>query len=269
MKEIVAVIKEQFQHLGMILRMSRYEDKAAYQSHYLGLAWQILNPAIQVGIYYLVFGIGVNQGKEISGVPFIVWMLIGITVWFYVNASILGASNSIHRQVGMVAKMKFPVSVLPTINIVSNLSTYFPMIGIVIITLLVFGIWPSLFWLQYFYYFICMIALLFAFGLLNATITVLIRDYQIFLQSVLRLLFYVSGPIWDIQNRSLPGPLVKILQLNPVYYIIEGFRDTFIGRAWFWEHGTQAIVFWGMVFILLILGSHLHMKFRSKFVDYI
>jgi len=268
-KEIVAVIKEQFQHMGMIFRMSRYEDKATYQSHYLGLAWQILNPAIQVGIYYLVFGVGVNQGREISGVPFIVWMLIGITVWFYVNSSILGASNSIHRQVGMVAKMKFPVSVLPTINIVSNLSSYFPMLAIVVITVLSFGGMPSLYWLQYIYYFFCMFVFLFAFGLLNATITVLIRDYHIFLQSVLRLLFYVSGPIWDIQNRNLPPTLVKILRINPVYYIIEGFRDTFLNRAWFWEKATYGFVFWGMVLILLILGSHLHMKFRAKFVDYI
>lgn len=269
MKEIVAVIKEQFQHMGMIFRMSRYEDKATYQSHYLGLAWQILNPAIQVGIYYLVFGVGVNQGREISGVPFIVWMLIGITVWFYVNSSILGASNSIHRQVGMVAKMKFPVSVLPTINIVSNLSSYFPMLAIVVITVLSFGGMPSLYWLQYIYYFFCMFVFLFAFGLLNATITVLIRDYHIFLQSVLRLLFYVSGPIWDIQNRNLPPTLVKILRINPVYYIIEGFRDTFLNRAWFLEKATYGFVFWGMVLILLILGSHLHMKFRAKFVDYI
>ncbi|MHC5268039.1 ABC transporter permease [Enterococcus sp. LJL98] len=269
MKEIVMIFKEQFQSIGMIFRMSRYEDKATYQSHYLGLAWQILNPAIQVGIYYLVFGLGMNQGKEIEGVPYIVWMLIGITAWFYISSSILGASNSIHRQVGMVAKMKFPVSVLPTINIVSNLSSYFPMVGIVVFTLLALGGSPSIYWLQYFYYFFCMFLFLFAFGVLNATITVLIRDYHIFLQSVLRLLFYVSGPIWDIQNRSLPVWMVKILKLNPIYYIIEGFRDAFLGRAWFWEKTTYGLIFWGMVLILMILGTHLHMKFRAKFVDYI
>ena len=92
MKEIWLIIKEQFQHLGMIFRMSRYEDKATYQSHYLGLAWQILNPAIQVGIYYLVFGVGMNGNRKIDGVSFFVWMLMGITAWFYTNASILGAS---------------------------------------------------------------------------------------------------------------------------------------------------------------------------------
>lgn len=269
MKEIVAVIKEQFLHIGMIFRMSRYEDKATYQSHYLGLAWQILNPAIQVGIYYLVFGIGVNGSREISGVPFFVWMLTGIIAWFYMNTSVLGASNSIHRQVGMVAKMKFPVSVLPTINIVSNLSSYFPMIGILLVTLFISGVTPSIYWIQYIYYFFCMIIFMFAFGLLNATITVLIRDYHIFLQSILRLLFYVSGPIWDIDNKNLPDGLVNVLKLNPFYYIIEGFRDTFLSRGWFWEKGTYGLIFWCMVLILLILGSHLHMKFRARFVDYI
>jgi len=223
-KEIIAVLKEQIQHSGMIFRMSRYEDKATYQSHYLGLAWQILNPAIQIGIYYLVFGLGVNNNRQVDGFPFIIWMLVGITAWFYISSSVLGASNSIHRQVGMVAKMKFPVSILPTINIVSNLSSYIPMVAIVVGSLLFTGNTPTIYWLQYFYYFFCMVSFLFAYGVLNATITVLVRDYHIFLQSVLRLLFYVSGPIWDINNRNMPVWLVKILRLNPFYYIIEGFN---------------------------------------------
>ncbi|MFR1798840.1 MAG: ABC transporter permease [Enterococcus casseliflavus] len=269
MKEIIAVLKEQIQHSGMILRMSRYEDKATYQSHYLGLAWQILNPAIQIGIYYLVFGLGVNNNRQVDGFPFIIWMLVGITAWFYISSSVLGASNSIHRQVGMVAKMKFPVSILPTINIVSNLSSYIPMVAIVVGSLLFTGNTPTVYWLQYFYYFFCMVSFLFAYGVLNATITVLVRDYHIFLQSVLRLLFYVSGPIWDINNRNMPVWLVKILRLNPFYYIIEGFRDSLLSRAWVWEKTTYTLIFWCLTLMLLILGSHLHMKFRARFVDYI
>ena len=197
MKEIAAVIKEQFNHAGIIFRMSRYEDKATYQSHYLGLAWQILNPAIQIGIYYLVFGLGVNGNRKVDGVPFIIWMLIGITAWFYI-----------------------------------------PMVAIVIGSLLWAGVTPSVYWLQFIYYFIAMVIFLFAFGLLNATITVLIRDYHIFLQSVLRLLFYVSGPIWDINNRNMPEWLIKLLRLNPFYYLIEGFRDAFFSRGWVWEKTT-------------------------------
>lgn len=267
MSEIWIIIKEQLVNIRTIFRLSRYEEKATYQSHYLGLLWQVLNPVIQVGIYYLVFGLGVNGGRKIDGVPFIAWMLIGITAWFFINSSLLGASNSIYKQVNVVSKMKFPVSILPTTNMVSNLSSYFPMVILAVLVSVVFGISPSIYWIQYIYYFFAMFVFLFAFGILNSTITVLIRDYHIMLQSILRLLFYVSGPIWDIQNRNLPSVLVKILKLNPFYYIIEGFRDTFLSRQWFWEKGTYGLVFWGCTLILLIVGSHLHFKFRSKFVD--
>lgn len=267
MSEVWLIIKEQLVNIRTIFRLSSYEEKATYQSHYLGLAWQILNPAIQVGIYYLVFGLGVNGGRKIDGVPFFAWMMIGITVWFFINSSMLGGSNSIYRQVNIVSKMKFPMSILPTTNMVSNLTSFWPMMGITILFLFVFGKMPTVYWLQFIYYFFAMIVLLFAFGVLNSTITVLIRDYHIMLQSVLRLLFYVSGPIWNIENRNLPIWLVKILKLNPFYYLIDGFRDTFLSKRWFWEKGTYGLIFWGITLIILILGSHLHLKFRNKFVD--
>ena len=93
MNDVKLVLKEQFENFGIIRRISKYEEKATYQSHYLGLVWQFLNPAIQVGIYYLVFGLGLHQGRQVDGVPFIIWMLIGIIAWFFINSSILGSSN--------------------------------------------------------------------------------------------------------------------------------------------------------------------------------
>lgn len=269
MKNVIMIIKEQIDNFGIITRVSKYEERATYQSHYLGLMWQFLNPLIQIGIYYLVFGLGVNGGRNVDGVPFIVWMLIGIIAWFFINTSLLGGSNSIYQKVAMVSKMKFPVSILPSINIISNLVSYGWMMGILLIVMLGFGIYPTIYWVQYFYYFICMIALLFAMGILNSTITVLVRDYHIMLQSVLRLLFYVSGPIWDIQSINFPIVFVKILQLNPVYYIITGFRESFLSQGWFWEKPTLALIFWGMILTILIIGTHIHMKFRARFVDFI
>ena len=269
MKEMFIVIKEQVLNLRIIAQMSRYEEKATYQNHYLGLIWQILNPLIQIIIYYLVFGLGVNDGRKINGVPYIVWMLIGITTWFFINSSILGASNSIFKNVGLVSKMKFPVSILPSISIVSNLTNYLWMTIVAVVALFGFGFRPTVYWFQLFYYLAAMIIFLFAFGILNATLTTLVRDYHIMLQSILRVVFFVSGPIWDIENKNLPVGLVKLLKLNPIYYLIEGFRDSYLSREWFWQKGNYTIIFWLMVTILLLIGSHVHLKFRAKFVDYI
>lgn len=271
MNDVKTVITEQFKNFGIISRISKYEEKATYQSHYLGLVWQFLNPAIQIGIYYLVFGLGVRNGQKVHGVPFIIWMLVGIIAWFFINSSILGGSNSIYKQVGMVSKMKFPVSILPTVNMTSNFVSYKWMMALLLAAMFGFGIYPNIYWLQYFYYFFCMIAFLFAFGILNSTITVLVRDYHIMLQSILRLLFYLSGPIWDFKDMfkgTSHAWFIKLLELNPIYYIINGFRDSLLYHVWFWEKGTQTIFFWLVVGVLLIVGSHIHMKFRARFVDF-
>ncbi len=86
--------------------------------------------------------------------------------------------------------MNFPISSLPSVVIASNLFSYFVMMAIYIIVLLSNGLFPTLHWLQYIYYLFCMISFMFAFGLFNSTISVLIRDYQFLLQAVTRLLFF-------------------------------------------------------------------------------
>lgn len=269
MKEVRIIIKEQFSNFNIIYRMSRYEEKATYQNNYLGLLWQILNPLIQIGIYYLVFGLGFSGGGDVQGVPYLLWMIIGVTTWFFMSPSILQGSNSIYKQLGLVSKMKFPVSILPSITITSQLTNYFWSTVVVIIGLIAGGITPTLYWLQYIYYFFAMIVFLYAFSIFNATITTLIRDYHIMLQSIFRLLFYISGAIWNFETKNIPDGLVKLLEINPLYYIINGFRDTFLSREWFWQRGSYGLIFWCTTLIFLIVGSHIHLKFRTKFVDYI
>lgn len=267
--EVGMILKEQITNMRFIRRMSKYEERATYQSHYLGLLWQILNPLIQVGTYYLIFGLGLRGGRDVEGVPYIVWMLLGLIPWFYMSQTYTSASRSIYRQVNLASKMKFPVSVLPMINLVSNLTNFFPMILVVIATLLFKGFMPTLFWFQFFYYFFCMLVFLFAVSIFNATITTVIRDYQIILQSTMRLLFYLSGTIWNFETANLPQWVVRILKLNPFFYITSGFRDTFLSKDWFWNKMNYTLIFWVLTIIILIIGSHIHLKFRSKFVDYL
>ncbi|MCY9806783.1 ABC transporter permease [Lentilactobacillus senioris] len=269
MKEVYTLIKEQFDNIGIIGRIARYEDKAEYQSHYLGLVWEYLYPLIQIAIYWLVFGVGLKHGNATDGVSYLAWMVIGYTPWFYMNRATLDASKSIYQRVGMVSKMKFPVSVLPSIKIIGNLSSFWTMMTFSIVVGLLYGVHPTIYWVQWIYYFVAMIAWLIAFGIFNSTISVLVRDYHILLQSLMRMLFYMSGVLFNFQTDAFPAPFVRILELNPFFYIISGFRQSMVGHTGFWQQTTLNLVFWGMVLFFLLVGSHLHYKFRSKFVDLI
>lgn len=205
MNALVRIVKEQVTSFPLILRLASYETKSQYQMNYLGVLWQFLNPLIQMLAYWFVFGMGIRNSKPIitgiGEVPFIVWMLAGLIPWFFISPTILDGSNSVFKRINMVAKMNFPISSLPSVVIASNLFSYFVMMGVYVIVLLASGIYPSLHWIQYIYYLICMIVFMFSFSLFNSTISVLVRDYQFLLQAVTRLLFFLLPIFWNISEQ--------------------------------------------------------------------
>lgn len=275
MNALVKILKEQVTSFPLILRLAAYETKSKYQMNYLGVLWQFLNPLIQMLAYWFVFGIGIRKSSEmitgVGEVPFIIWMLAGLIPWFFISPTILDGSNSVYKRINMVAKMNFPISSLPSVAIAANLFSYFVMMAIYVIVLLAFGIYPNLQWLEYIYYLFCMIVFMFAFSLFNSTISVLVRDYQFLLQSVTRLLFFLLPIFWDISTQlgDKHPELLNVIKLNPLFYIIDGFRNSFFDGSWFFEDITYTLYFWAFTLLLLTVGSVLHMKFRDRFVDFL
>lgn len=216
MNALVRIVKEQVTSFPLILRLASYETKSQYQMNYLGVLWQFLNPLIQMLAYWFVFGMGIRNSKPvitgIGEVPFIVWMLAGLIPWFFISPTILDGSNSVFKRINMVAKMNFPISSLPSVVIASNLFSYFVMMGVYVIVLLASGVYPSLHWIQYIYYLICMIVFMFSFSLFNSTISVLVRDYQFLLQAVTRLLFFLLPIFWNI-SEQISGKITRIFCL--------------------------------------------------------
>ncbi|MBH0230734.1 ABC transporter permease [Halobacillus yeomjeoni] len=267
MTPVLRIFKEQIFHLPLILRLAIYEIKGKYQMHYLGVLWQLINPLIQVCVYWFVFGFGLRQAGEVGDTPFIVYLLLGLVPWFFISPTVIQGSNSVYSKVNLVSKMKFPVSVLPSITIFGNMFNFLIMLGLLTIVLGFYGINGGLFLLQLPYYLFCLFAFLFAFTLLSSTISTIIRDYQIMIQSLMRMLFFLTPIFWSMDMFS--ETIQTVIKLNPFAYIINGFRETFIGQAWFFDDWRYMLYFWSLTLLLLFIGSLLHENFKNKFVDYL
>lgn len=272
MKETWLVLKEQLTNLNIINRLAKYDEKSTFQAHMLGNIWQILDPLINICIYWVVFGIILYGNKPMDGHPYISWLLPGYIAWQFMRQEVLGASKSMVNRVQMVSKMQFPVSTIPSMTLANHLINYWWMLGITVLIELKYGVYPAASWLQFFYYFLCMIAFLYSAGLITSTFTVVVRDFHTLLNSVMQLMFWVSGTIFNMNANSvmLTHPVImKIIQINPFYYIINGMRQAFLGTGWFWQDPKSMVIFWSIIGLFLLIGSHVHLKFRSRFIDYI
>lgn len=277
MSKVITILKEIFGNLTLIWTVARYNNKATFQGHYFGLAWEVLNPMIQIALNWFVFSairnrtplyFGRGEGVE---VPFLAWMLIGMSAWLLMNRATLTASKSVQSKIKLVSKMQFPISVLPAMDIAGKITAYFITLGIVIIILLFNGVTPTIFWFQAIYYIFAMYIFIYFLGLLTSTITILFKDFQQILAPIVRLLFWFSGVVWNLQEMvrsgALPASIVRATDLNPFSYIITGFRHSFLSGYFFWEHWETTLFFWLLVFAIALVGSHLHLKLRNKFID--
>ncbi|MGC3625428.1 ABC transporter permease, partial [Enterococcus faecium] len=49
--------------------------------------------------------------------------------------------------------------------------------------------------------------------------------------------------------------LVSILKLNRLFYVVQGYRESFLSEAWFWVHGTYTLYFWVFTLVMFVIGS--------------
>ena len=273
MKSVVMVLKEQITNFYLIRRLSLYELKNKNKNNYLGMAWEIINPSIQILIYWFVFGTLRNRAPvEVNGieVPFFLWLLSAFFLWIFSFQSMIEGSRSIYTRLRILSKMNFPFSVIPNFVIFSKLYIHIFMMAIAIIILQFSGFYLSIHAIQLIYFLFSAIILLFAISLITSTISTIIRDFHMFLNSTLRMLLYLSGVLWPITILADFPTVMKIMQLNPLYYLIEGYRASLLGKEWYIvTHWQLGLYFWGLVIILLIIGSKLHVKFRRHLIDYL
>ncbi|WP_312040997.1 ABC transporter permease [Leuconostoc lactis] len=270
-ESIFQLIAEQISHLGMTIKLAIYDTKANNAHKYLGSLWEVLDPLFQVMTYAVIFGGGFRTTAPVAGMPYFVWMSVGFSAWYLVNQGFSDTIRSIQTQIFMVRNVKFPASVLPTIRIIQVFPAVLSISAVAGISMFLTGNFhPNLYWLQFIYYFIAAMIMLFFLGIFSATINILIPDYDLAIRQVLRLLFFVSGVLFPPEPGNFFNNVIYwISRVNPFYYIVNGWRETFLTNQWFWDSPYLMAMFWLEIALFAVIGTHLYLKFKDQFIDFI
>lgn len=260
------VLKENFQNMYRIYSIAKYELIAEMSESKLGLFWNFANPAIQVLTYWFLFGLVLNR-KDVDGIPFLVWMLGGMIVWFLISPCITDGCNAIYKKSEVITKMKFPVSILPMTVILKKVFDNFCLFLILIVVFAVNGFYPSIHWLGLIYYLLCAIIFAFSLSLTTSVLNMLARDTRKLIMACMRMLLYLTPILWDIDRfKNIPW-LASVIKCNPIYYIVQGYRDCFFYHKGIMAYGWSMGWFWGITLVLFLLGSYMMYKFKTRFID--
>lgn len=269
MKDVFQYIREQIKYLPLIVRLSKYNTKNNYQNFMLGRIWQYANPIIMATFYYVIFGFIFKRSLGATSVPYLPWMLVGMSIWGITNGTILQSLSSIIGQLNLSNTFRFPVSISPSITFVGNIIESLVILLVAAMVGVYNGYKPSIYWVQMIYYFFAIIVFTVSYSLLNATLTTIFRDYSQIVRSVSRIGMFISGVMMNLQSDFIPVFIRKLVLLNPFYYLIEGMRDSLFSQEWFYNKLPATLFFWTLTLFILLLGTHLFYKYQESFRDFL
>ena len=258
-------IRELWKNRPVIIELARRDFQSKYLGSYLGMLWAFVHPSVYVGILWFVFQIGFKSKPE-GNYPFILWMLCGIIPWFFFSECLMSATNAVLDNSYLLKKMVFSIAMLPIVKIISSLVIHVFFIVIIFIMLLCYGYPANIHWLQVFYYLFAMLTLLQGLTWLTSALVVFMRDVGQLVAMALQFLFWFTPIFWSA--KLLPEKYLNLVKINPIYYIVEGYRESFIYQTWFWErHYLLTIYFWSVTGAMLVCGATVFRRLRPHFAD--
>ena len=266
MSTLIEIIKDHIQYKQQIFKLAKADIVKTYRGAALGWAWAIIKPAVTIFVYWFAFQIGIRSGKPVEGYPFFLWLIAGLIPWFYINDMLTQGTESIRRYSYLVTKMKFPISTIPTFVSISKLMVNLFLIVIMILIFVFMGNLPDIYIIQLPIYILLSFIFFTVFSLFASLLACMSKDFSNLIKSLVTAVFWLSGIVWNVNTIDIPW-LKTLLKINPVTYLVEGFRNCFIHKTWIWESPKTLLCFLAILLIMTMLSVIIYKKLRKEIPD--
>jgi lipopolysaccharide transport system permease protein/teichoic acid transport system permease protein len=250
---------------SIIYELVKRDLQQQYIGSYLGVVWIFIQPLMFVSILYAVFTFGIRP-SAIGDMPFSVYLVTGFVSWIHFSANFSANTGVISKYAFLVKKVDFRLSILPIVQMISSLATHAVMVIVAICIAWIQGYPPGLYTLQIFYYLFAMSALLLGLGWMTSSTSIFVKDVSDVVAIVVQFGFWLTPIFWNIS--MIPEKYRWIIELNPMYYIVSGYRDSIVSHIPFWEKGST-IYFWVFTLVVLFLGISVYRRLRPHFAEVI
>lgn len=272
--------KNAYKYRYLMQEIVRKNVKLQYRNSFLGIFWTMLQPFLTMLV--LVFIFTKVFGKASDGVVcYPVYLLTGRLLYEFYTQSTNRAMRSIRNSASVLKKVYVPKYIYPIANVFSTFITFCISLLVLVLVMGYFLIknqfdmvYPDLHLSPYI--FLCFVPILIlcvfstGIGLILSVLNVYFKDIEYIYSVVTLMLFYVTPVMYSLRTLSKSGvhPVVmKVLELNPLYSILEMFRSCVLYcTMWNWNHFFYAV---GISVLALAIGLFVFYKHQDRFILYI
>lgn len=261
---------ELYQNRRLIWKLAKSDFKKRYAGSYMGAFWALVQPVVTVALYYVVFDVIFQDRQRLASggvvdVPYVPFLVAGLVPWFYFSEALTSAMMALLEYNYLVKKVVFKISVLPIIKIIAATFIHAFFVCVALLIACIYGYFPSLYTLQVFYYSACMFIFVLAISYTTCSVVIFFRDLQSIVNIFLQVGMWATPILWNIDR--FDEKVQMFLKINPLVYIVEGYRSAIYGRQWFWEDFYSTVYFWVITVMLFIIGAVIFKRLKVHFAD--
>jgi lipopolysaccharide transport system permease protein len=258
----LASLSEFYEFRGVQQAFVARQLKVRYKQAVLGAGWAVLQPLGAAAIFTLFLGRYAQIPSE--GAPYLLFALIGLTVWTYFSSAVTNGSDSLVGNQSLLRKLYFPREILPISPVLAGLADLGAGLGVVVAASLLYGITPTLAWIALPLPVLILIVFSAAFCLGSSALNLFYRDVRYVLPFLIQLGLFASPIVYPLA--LIPARWREIYAvLNPVAGAVDSVRRIMLHGKW-----PQAwIVFGALVWSLLLLVAAyaLFKRLERSFAD--
>lgn len=239
-----AYLKEAWRRRDFAILVPAQDLRAQNMGTLLGQLWHLANPALLVGVYFLVFGLVVDISRGVEN--FLGFLIVGVILFHLTQRVVQDAAVCITRNLGLIRSVQFPRILLPVATLNGQTAAFVPALVLALAAVVATGERPSLRWLALLGVLAAQFLLNLGAALLVSRIGAAVPDLRQLLPHVFRLLFYASGVIFSVEAFVTSDGWRRAFALNPLYDVITCARWCLLGEpADGWVLG--GMLAWGLV----------------------
>ena len=217
--------RELWEYRDLLFFLTRRDIKVRFQQTFIGFLWIVLQPIIQMLIFYLILGVLVKVPTE--GIPYPIFFLSGFVVWQLFSQVINSSAYSLLGNIAVISKSYFPRLALPLSSTISSVIDFFISFALLMVFLIAnhfpisarYLILPLL----------VVITTLFSsgVGLLFGALMVVFRDTKNLLNFIMMIWMYITPIMFPIS--IVPKEYQILFYLNPLTSLVDVYRWVFLG----------------------------------------
>ncbi len=236
--------------------------KVLYAQTVLGFAWAILNPAVQIVVFSVIFGKVANI--ETDGIPYVLFSTVAIIPWTYMSEAMTAASQSLVAGKQILGKIYFPRVLYPLTPILAKLVDLSISLIILVLVMFYYQVTPTWNLLLLPLLIAAMMLVPTGIGMWLAALAIRYRDVKFAMGFLIKLLIY-SAPILYTAS-AIPENIRFWYSFNPIVAVIEGFRSALLGTPIEWQFIIPGL----FTSVLVFLSGAIYFRRMEKvFVDVI